>query len=270
MLSGIGDSERLQSFGIQTLHHLPGVGQNLQDHLLAGLAFKSTVKNTLDTIESFPVVFKHLLNFLLFNKGPLTSNIAEAGGFLKTDSQLAGPDLQFLFAPAYFIQHGFKNPPNENGFSVGMVLLQPASVGEVRLENANPSTPPLIDPKYFSDEQDIQTMLKGYRIIEKISAQAPLQAFIEKMVMPAQTLKEDSEIIDFLRSMSETLYHPIGTCKMGNDETAVVDAQLKVHGIDGLRVVDAAIMPTIIRGNTNAPTIMIAEKAADLIKMQNR
>ncbi|MCB0642473.1 MAG: GMC family oxidoreductase N-terminal domain-containing protein [Phaeodactylibacter sp.] len=265
MHSGIGDAETLRQFGIPVVHHLPGVGLNLQDHLLAGIAFKTALRTTLDTVERFPGILKHLFNFMVRHRGPLTSNVAEAGGFWKTDSDLPASDIQFMFAPAYFIQHGFKNPPNENGFSAGMVLLQPQSVGHVGLQDADPNTPPLIDPNYFSAEADIQTMIRGYRIVEQIVAQAPLKAHIEKMVMPERQLHTDEEITDFLRGMCETLYHPVGTCKMGNDSTAVVDAELKVHGIDGLWIADASIMPTIVRGNTNAPTIMIAEKAADLI-----
>lgn len=270
MHSGIGDAGTLQFLELPVVHHLPGVGQNLQDHLLAGISYTTSYKGTLDTIQQLPGFLQHLYNFTVRGTGPFTSNVAEAGGFLRTTPTLPGPDLQFLFAPAYFIQHGFKNPGTGNGFSAGTVLLQPKSIGEVRPTSNDPLAPPRIDPRYFSNEADINTMLKGYRIMEKILAQAPLKQYQQKGFMPETPLEKEEDVIAFLRETVETLYHPVGTCKMGSDPMAVVDDQLRVRGIEGLRVVDASIMPTIVRGNTNAPTIMIAEKAADMILNAHR
>jgi choline dehydrogenase len=268
LCSGVGPGKQLQAMNISVVHDLPGVGQNLQDHLLGGIAFASRSNNTLDTIESFPQVLKHLTQFLFKGKGFLTSNVAEAGGFLRTDPSLPAPDLQFHFAPAFFIKHGFGNPPKKNGFSLGPTLINPQSRGAVSLASPHPQEAPVIDPRYFSDERDLETMVKGYRIAEKILHQSAFDAIRGPQFLPAQPITSQHEIEQHMRETAETLYHPVGTCKMGTDFMSVVDPELKVHGLEGLRVVDASIMPTIVRGNTHAPCVMIAEKAADMIQQR--
>ncbi|NBC09465.1 MAG: choline dehydrogenase [Bacteroidetes bacterium] len=265
MLSGIGAGQQLRQHGIQVAHHLPGVGKNLQDHLLAGAVYHSSHKDTLDSLERFPYSVKHLLRFLLRKRGLLTSNVAECGGFLRTLHGLQAPDLQWHFAPGYFLRHGFDNPKRGNGMGLGTTLICPYSRGEVRLASADPRDKVQIDPQYLSDERDLETLLRGFRITERILAQAAFQPYRQKRFMPSPEVKEEEALRDYLCEWAQTLYHPVGTCKMGRDAQAVVDPQLRVHGIKGLRVADASIMPIIVRGNTNAPAMMIAERLAGLL-----
>jgi choline dehydrogenase len=265
MLSGIGEEQQLRQHGIRVAQHLPGVGKNLQDHLLAGAVYHSSCKDTLDSLERFPHAVKHLLRFLFRRRGLLTSNVAECGGFLRTLPGLQAPDLQWHFSPGYFLRHGFDNPKRGNGLGLGTTLICPYSRGEVRLASADPQEKVQIDPQYLSDERDLEALLRGFRITERILAQAAFLPYREERYMPPPEAQEEEAIKDYLREWSQTLYHPVGTCKMGQDEQAVVDPQLRVHGIQGLRVADASIMPIIVRGNTNAPTMMIAERLAALL-----
>lgn len=264
MVSGIGAAEELKAHQIKVVHDLPGVGKNLQDHLLGGLSMRSSKATTMDGVERFPRILAALWQYFIHKKGPLTSNVAEAGGFWKSDASLAAPDLQFMFAPAFFLEHGFKNPPG-NGFSLGPVLLTPYSVGQLHLQSNSISDALGIDPNYFADERDVQAMVKGCQIAKNILEQPAFDSYRAGMVMPPEEITDEAVMADFLRQYAETLYHPVGTCKMGVDNMAVVDGSLRVKGLKGLRVVDASVMPKIVRGNTNAPTMMIAEKAADLI-----
>jgi choline dehydrogenase len=265
LLSGIGDAAELKELGIEVRHHLPGVGKNLQDHLLVGMAYYTNYSPTLDSSGRFPGILWSVLQYLTRKKGPLTSCVAEAGGFLKSHPELPGPDLQFNFAPAFFIRHGFDNPKRGRGISAGNTLLQPYSQGAVTLSGADVRDPLQIDPRYFSDERDAQTLLKGMRMVEKLFQQPAVKPILKRRFLPEKEHLTDEELLQVIRQYAQTLYHPAGTCKMGNDPMAVVDAELRVHGIEGLRVADASIMPKVVRGNTNAPTYMIAEKAAELV-----
>jgi choline dehydrogenase len=266
MLSGIGDRATLRKHGVDVVHHLPGVGQNLQDHLLVGCVYHTPLKNTLDSAERFPWAIKYLLQFLLRKQGLLTSNIAECGGFLRSLPNQAAPDLQWHFSPGYFLRHGFDNPKTGNGAGLGMTLICPHSRGNVQLQSPDPEDRPLIDPNYLSDTRDIATFIRGYRITERIMAQPVLKPYLKKRFMPPPGVETKPAVIDYIREWAQSLYHPVGTCKMGQGDAAVVDNQLAVYGVDNLRVVDASIMPVIVRGNTNAPAMMIAEKAAELIQ----
>ncbi len=270
LLSGIGDEAQLRQLGIEVNKHLPGVGQNLQDHLLGGVLYHCRQNITLDSAERFPQVLGNLWSYFVGKRGPFTSNVAEGGGFVHTQEGLAAPDMQFHFAPAYYVQHGFKNPKTGNGFGIGATLICPQSRGEVRLASANPADAPLIDPKYFSDERDVQTMIRGCKIARDILTQPAFDLYRGEIFIPEREDISDDEMADYLREYSETLYHPVGTCKMGSDEQAVVDDQLRVRGVERLRVADASVMPVIVRGNTNAATMMIAERAADLLKTSKR
>jgi choline dehydrogenase len=207
----------------------------------------------------------NLLSYLLFKKGPLTSNIAEAGGFVNTQSGLSAPDLQFHFGPVYYINHGFTRPSG-HGFTIGPTLLQPHSRGSITLRSRDPFEHPIIQANYLADEADLQVLVEGVKLARRFAQTQAFAAFRGEEVLPSTQAQSDEAIALYIRNTAETLYHPVGTCKMGNDPMAVVDTNLRVYGVEGLRVVDASIMPTIVRGNTNAPTIMIAEKAADLIK----
>jgi choline dehydrogenase len=260
LLSGVGNGKELQALGISVVHNLAGVGLNLQDHLLAGVMWQSTKPITLTTAES-PL---NIAKYLLFRKGALTSNVAEVGGFVRIDPTAPVPDLQFHFAPSFYVEHGFKNPEG-HGFAIGAIVVQPHSRGTLKLHTADAMVQPAIQPNYYEDERDLQTMVDGCRLARRIGESAPFAPYRGDEVFPGKAVASPSELRDFVRSISETLYHPVGTCKMGHDRLAVVDAHLKVHGISGLRVVDASVMPIITNGNTQAPTIAIAEKAADLI-----
>jgi choline dehydrogenase len=260
MLSGIGAAEHLWALGIPVLVNLPGVGQNLSDHTAVGVGYACKKPITLVNATSFG----NLLRYLLFKKGPLTSNVGEAGGFVKTRPDLPVPDIQIHFAPAYFLDHGFVQPEG-HGFTVGITLVQPKSRGYIKLRSRDPLLPPLIQPNYCAADEDMQTLIAGLKLARQIGQASAFDAYRGEELLPGSDVQEEKGLRAFIRKYLETLYHPVGTCKMGNDPQAVVNSQLQVHGVEGLRVVDASIMPTITTGNTNAPTIMIAEKAADMI-----
>jgi choline dehydrogenase len=267
LLSGIGPADELRQVGIPVALDLPGVGKNLQDHLQAGVVYACKEAVTLETAESFGSIF----NYLTRKQGPLTSNIAEAGGFVKTQANLVAPDIQFHFAPAYFLRHGFDNPKGY-GMSFGATVLRPESRGEITLRFTDPFAPPVIRANYFSDYADLQTFVKGLEFVIDISQSKPFDRYRGEEMWPLKTthgakaMRNNSKLAEeHLKTIAETIYHPVGTCKMGQDEFAVVDAQLRVRGVEGLRVVDASIMPTITSGNTNAPVIAIAEKASEMM-----
>lgn len=270
MLSGVGHGDELKRHGIEVQQHLPGVGKNLQDHLNSGCIYESNYKKTLDTAEGFPRIFSSLYQYLVKKNGPFNSNVGEAGGFCKSSPDQDAPDIQFHFAPAFFVDHGFVKPKG-NGYSLGACLLNPSSKGTVTLASSNPAAKPLIDPNYLSDSDDLRRMLIGVKKAQEICMSKAFQPYFKAHHIPNHFTTDDKVLTDAIYELSHTLYHPVGTCKMGNDDMAVVNDKLMVHGVNNLRVVDASIMPNVTRGNTNAPTIMIAEKASDLIiqrKMQ--
>lgn len=270
-LSGIGDGDDLKKQGIPVTKHLPGVGKNLQDHLIYFAMFHSSYKGSLDSAERFPNIVKHLFNYLVYKKGPFSSNVGEAGAFVKSSPDQPVVDTQYHFGPCYFVEHGFNNPKNGNGYSIGGKVLNPTSKGTVKLASTDFNAAPAIDHNYMSTEDDLRRAIWGYKLAESLGMTNAFTPYRTSLFMPDKALKEDDNAIaDFIRATGETLYHPTSTCKMGNDEMAVVNDELKVHGIKNLRVVDASIMPNVTRGNTNAPTIMIAEKAADMILKEER
>jgi choline dehydrogenase len=265
MLSGIGDPEHLAEHGIETRADLPGVGRNLQDHLFAFNVYRATEPVTLDDAENLV----NLAKYLLFKRGPLTSNIAESGGFARTDAGAGGldaPDLQFHFVPAYLMRHGFDNPEEGHGFSIGVTQLRPESRGRVTLRSDDPLASPAIDPRYLTEEPDLDVLVEGIRMAREIASQSAFDGVRGEEVWPGEGVESDEGLAEWARETVETVYHPVGTCRMGDDDMAVVDDELRVHGVEGLRVVDASVMPTIPGGNTNAPTIAVAERAADLMK----
>jgi choline dehydrogenase len=261
LLSGIGPARDLRALGIPILFDLPGVGKNLQDHLLAGCVYTCTKPVTLEAAETLP----NLLKYVFFKRGPLTSNVAEAGGFVKTRADLPAPDVQLTFGPAYYMRHGFDNPKGY-GFSIMATVLRPQSRGEICLRSDNPFVAPRISANYLSEAYDLRTLVQGVHLTRALAQTQAFDAYRADEMWPGSDLKSNRAIEDHICQTAETLYHPVGTCKMGKDEFSVVDAALRVHGMRGLRVVDASVMPTITSGNTNAPTMMMAEKAAELIK----
>lgn len=261
LLSGIGPADEIKRAGIQPAYDLPGVGKNLQDHVMVSVGYLCTKPVSLASAESVP----NLLRYFLFKRGPLVSNVAEAGIFLRTKSELVEPDLQLLFGPAYYVNHGL-TPRKEHCFGFGPTLITPESRGDISLHSTNPLAPPAIHANYLSTEADMRVVVHGVRLSRQLAHSKAFEAYRGAELHPGTNAQTGIEIAEFVRREAETLYHPVGTCKMGSDSMAVVDARLRVHGIEKLRVVDASIMPRIIAGNTNAPTIMIAEKAADMIR----
>ncbi|WP_336325709.1 GMC family oxidoreductase [Halovenus sp. HT40] len=261
MLSGIGPAEHLEEMGIDVVADLPGVGKNLQDHLYVPVVYDSAEPITLDNAETIANFGK----YKAFGDGPLTSNVGEGGAFLQTPLADDRPDVQFHFAPAYFIEHGFRELDHDHGFSVASLQLRPESRGFVELESTDPRDHPRIDPQYLSAEGDIDVQVEGLKMARKVMQADPFEEYRIEERLPGPDVESDEELADHVRQYGETLYHPVGTCKMGSGEMAVVNDRLRVHGIDGLRVVDASVMPTITSGNTNAPVVAIAEKAAEMI-----
>lgn len=261
MLSGIGPADHLHTFGIPVVVDLPGVGQNLQDHAAIALAYACTQPVSLASAEKIG----NVLNYLLWRRGPLTSSIGEAAAFIKTDPDLPAPDLEIIFGPAYFLEHGFANPSG-HGFTLGAVLLRPESRGCLTLRSNAAFAPPLIQANYFDSQADLGFMVEGLKRARQIAHAQAFEPFRGDEYWPGSSVAGDDALRGYVLDKFQSLYHPVGTCKMGADALAVVDARLRVRGVDGLRVVDASIMPHIVGGHTNAPVIMIAEKAADLIK----
>jgi choline dehydrogenase len=266
MLSGIGPVDHLTEHDIDVVEDSPGVGKNLQDHLNTFVVCHCSEPVSLDDAESLVNVGK----YFALNDGPLTSNIGEAGGFVRTDDEVDVPDVQFHFGPAYFVEHGLQNPETGHGFSLGVLKLRPESRGEIRLDSADPLEDPAIDPAYLTGDGDLETSVEGLKIAREITQTEPLASYHDGEMLPGEDVQTDEELAEFIRDSAETLYHPVGTCKMGDGEEAVVDDHLRVHGVENLRVVDASVMPTITGGNTNAPTIAIAERAAEMIVDQYR
>jgi choline dehydrogenase len=268
LLSGVGPKADLEQHGIVPVHELPGVGRNLQDHLDALVSVRSKTRlgmsfHPLSLWRSLVQLFKYLFQ----KRGDFTSNIAEAGGFLKTDPSEPIPDLQFHFVPIVNAHHGLDltDVRRYYGYSVLTCDLRPKSRGTITLESADPLAPPCIQPNYCEDPRDLDKLVIGIKKAREVLAQPAFAPHRLVELEPGPQVQSDDEIRAWLRGHAETLYHPVGTCKMGQDAMAVVDARLRVHGITGLRVVDASIMPTLVGGNTNAPTTMIAERGADLI-----
>lgn len=264
LLSGIGPEAELKPQGISVQHELPGVGQNLQDHPDTVLCYKSNDTSLLGySLQGGLQMGSALGQYLFKRSGPLASNIGEGGAFLKTDAALSRPDIQLHSVFTLVDDHNRKLHWG-HGYSCHVCVLRPKSVGSVGLTSADPSAAPRIDPNILGHDDDVQTLLKGYRMTQEITAQAPMARYGLQDIY-SDGLYRDEQLIEVLRQRTDTIYHPVGTCRMGNDESAVVDSQLRVHGIQGLRVVDASIMPTLVGGNTNAASIMIAERAAEWI-----
>jgi choline dehydrogenase-like flavoprotein len=264
MLSGIGPEAELKPQGIAVQHELPGVGQNLQDHPDVVLCYKSSDTSLLGfSVSGSPKMGKALVDYLRHRRGPLSSNCAEGGGFLRTDANLARPDIQLHSVIGSVDDHNRKIRWG-HGFSCHVCVLRPKSIGSVGLASAAPSAAPRIDPNFLSHDDDVRTLLKGYRMAREIVGQAPMARFGLKDLY-SEDLHSDEQLIELLRKRTDSIYHPVGTCKMGQDEMAVVDNQLRVRGIESLRVIDASVMPTLVGGNTNAASIMIAERGAEWV-----
>jgi choline dehydrogenase len=259
MLSGIGRPEELELLQIETVAECPEIGANLQDHPNAGCVWLTDREDSL-----FGALNDENLERFQRGEGPLTSNVAEVGGFLRTREGLEAPDIQLHFAAAMFAAEGLV-PADAHGLACGACVLKPRSRGFVAIGSPDPTAKPIIVHNYYEDPDDLRTAIDGTRTVLEIARHSPLAETISgPLFVPASD--SDADIEAHVRSTTQTLYHPVGTCRMGSDATSVLDPELRVRGVQGLRVVDASVMPTVPRGNTNAPTIAVAERAADLIR----
>ena len=267
MLSGIGPAPHLQGLGIDVRHDLPGVGRHLHDHVdvvqvldaphlreLFGLSLSGAV-----------AAIRGIVEWRRRRSGLLTTNFAEAGGFIRSSAAQTRPDLQLHFVIGKLVDHGRKIVLG-HGYSCHVCLLQPKSRGSVTLASADPDDAPLIDPNFLADRDDLDRLVRGFKAMRHILAQPALAGHGARELRASASAQTDAEIEAFIRGHADTIYHPVGTCRMGSGPLDVVDAELRVRGIDALRVVDAGVMPRIVSGNTSAPTVMIAEKAADMIR----
>ncbi|MBV9539838.1 MAG: choline dehydrogenase [Alphaproteobacteria bacterium] len=264
LLSGIGDPEILNRFDIPVVAALKGVGKNLQDHLDASIQYESSQPITLFSQSNRLNALKTGLNYVLFKKGLATGQGLESGGFVKSRPDLENPDLQFHFIAALMTDHTRKKS-DRHGFMAHVCQLRPQSRGYISLKSADPLAAPIIQPNYLEAEEDRRAMREGTKIARELFAQTAFDPYRGPELWPGAHIRTDEQIDAWIRKTAETIYHPVGSCKMGKDSEAVVDASLRVYGVEGLRVVDASVMPTLVSGNTNAPTIMIAEKASDMI-----
>ncbi|RWQ41074.1 MAG: alanine-phosphoribitol ligase [Mesorhizobium sp.] len=264
MQSGIGPADHLKSVGVTPVHDLPGVGSNLQDHLDLFVIAECTGDHTYDNYAKLHRTVWAGLQYLLLKKGPVASSLFETGGFWYADPTAASPDIQLHLGLGSGIEAGVEKLKNP-GVTLNSAFLRPHSRGTVRLNSADPADHPLIDPNYWSDPYDRDMSIKGLRLAREIMRQKALASYVLREVLPGPTLTSDDELFDYACRSSKTDHHPVGTCRMGHDAMSVVTPDLKLRGIEGLRVCDASVMPRIPSSNTNAPTIMVGEKGADLI-----
>ncbi len=264
LLSGIGPGDHLAEVGIPLVHDLPGVGQHLMDHIQVPLAYHCEAPVSLVDKDK-PEQIKRYQEEKM---GLLTSNLGESGGFVRLNPDSPAPELQYHFGPDWFVRHGFETPDG-HGFTILVGLVGTMSVGELKLHSADPFAPPSIDFACLMEDSDVQALLDGVKLGRKIAAASPFEPYRGAEFLPGERVTADDELIHFIREFSTTIYHPACSCRMGRDPLAVVDDQLRVHGMAGLRVADASIMPRIINANTNAPCIMIGEKAAAMILEDN-
>jgi choline dehydrogenase len=264
-LSGVGPAELLKQHGIDVVLDAPGVGHDLQDHLQVRIVTRCSQRITLNDIVNHPLRRVAAgARYAAFRKGPLTIAAGTSGAFFKTDPRLATPDIQIHFIPFSTDKMG-EQLHTFSGFSASVCQLRPESRGSLRIRSADPAAPPEIRINYLATEADRRANIDGLRILRKILAAPALKPYVVDEVYPGAKLVSDEDLLAFCRQTGSTVYHPTSTCRMGHDALAVVDERLRVRGIEGLRVVDASIMPDLVSGNTNAPVIMIAEKASDMI-----
>lgn len=269
MLSGIGPREAIERAGIAPLHDLPGVGENLQDHLDVSVIVRDRTGNSIGVAgNTLPRALSGLIEYRRKGTGMFQSNAAEAGGFARLSPESRRPEIQFHFLPTILRDHGRK-PVWGHGMTLHCCQLRPKSRGTIRLQSADPYAEPLIDPAYLTHHDDISELLAGLKLGRRIMSSPAIAAISGgKEIDPGPKRQDDGSLVEFIRASAETIYHPVGTCRMGQDDMAVVDDRLRVRGIDGLRVADASIMPRLIGGNTNAPCMVIGEKAAGYIRAE--
>jgi len=265
LLSGIGDGDMLKRFGIAVISDLKGVGRNLQDHLDCSIQYECSQPITLYSAQKPHNMLRAGLQYMMFGTGVATSQGLESGAFLKSRPDLETPDLQYHFIAALMFDHT-RRKADRHGFMAHVCQLRPESRGTISIRSTDPSDPPVIQPNYLEAEEDRRALREGVKIAREVFAQSAFDPYRGPELMPGAHVQKDDQIDAFVRKTAETIYHPVGTAKMGKDDMSVVDTQLRVYGVEGLRVVDASVMPALVSGNTNAPTIMIAEKISDAIR----
>jgi choline dehydrogenase len=269
-LSGIGPAPLLSKLGIPVVQDSPGVGENLQDHLQIRLIFESTRRTTNDDLNSWLGQAKLGLQWLMYRSGPLAVGINQGGCFMRVlPNQAKTPDLQFHVATLSADMAGGKVHAF-SGLTMSICQLRPESRGHIRIRSTNPFEPPEMQPNYLATDLDRRTAVAGMKAARTIAASSVMRPYIRREIKPGPDASDDAALLEFCRNHGATIFHPSGTCKMGHDPLAVVDARLRVHGVAGLRVIDCSVMPTLVSGNTNAPAVMMAEKAADMIREDAR
>jgi choline dehydrogenase len=265
-LSGVGQPDRLRGLGIDVRHELPGVGENLQDHYVSRATFRIRGARTLNERMRGLSLLGEVAKFAFARTGGLAAPAGIVFGFVRTRPELETPDVQYHIAHASFRDPKKRLLDGFPGLTIGPCQLRPASRGTLHIRSADPFAAPRIAPNFLHEAVDRDTQVAGLRIARDLAAAQPLARFVEAEITPGPDVLSDAQLLDYAARTGATVYHPVGTCKMGADPMAVVDQELRVHGLEGLRVADASVMPRLVSGNTNAPVIMIAEKAADLIK----
>jgi choline dehydrogenase-like flavoprotein len=268
LLSGIGPADELRAAGVEVVHDLPGVGKNLHDQVEVYITAESTQPISYNGEDRWHKAILHALQWGLYKTGPATATITEVGAFLSSSESVRSPDIQLHFLPAIVVWPDDTRTAARvpgHGFTILACNVRPRSRGEVRIASPDPRQAPIIDPNYLAEEEDWAISIEGFRWIRKVMAMPALQAHTKREQMPGPAVESDEQIREYIRRWGKTDYHPVGTCKMGVDDMAVVDPELRVHGLEGLRVIDSSIMPNIISGNTQAPSMMIGEKGADLV-----
>lgn len=265
MLSGVGEGAHLRQLGIEVVHDLPAVGTNLHDHLAVAVLME--MRNTESygiSVRTLPRAAWNLLEYAVSRKGPLASNVFESTAFLRTTSGLHRPDVQLVFQTARRNRSTFPFPLG-HGFAFSAVNLYPKSRGRIRLASSDPSVHPDIDPNLLGDPADVAPLVRGIQLGRVVARSAPFARYRAREAQPGPAVQDEKAIADYVRRASSTVHHPVGTCYMGTDPRSVVDSQLRVRGVEALRVVDASVFPSIVGGNTNAPIVMVAERAADML-----
>jgi len=266
MLSGIGPADDLRALGIDVVHDLPGVGENLTDHFGIDIVAELNGPHSLDKYNKLHWMAWAGLQYALFRTGPVTSNVVEGGAFWYADSDAPMPDLQFHFLAGAGAEEGVESVASGSGITLNSYTLRPKSRGTVKLRSSDPAANPIVDPNFLAEPDDLKTSAEGVRISREIFRQQSLQKYIKRMHLPDDDVQSQADFEAYARQYGRTSYHPTCTCKMGVDEMAVVDPELRVRGLEGIRICDSSVMPSLIGSNTNAPTIMIGEKASDLVR----
>ncbi|MGO1074952.1 GMC family oxidoreductase [Inquilinus sp. CA228] len=265
LLSGIGPAEQLRRHGVKVVHDLPGVGRNYQDHMEMSLVYRLTGQHSYDKYKRLGWQAWAGLEYALFRSGPVTSNVAEGGAFWRSSGNEASPDLQLFFLAGAGVEDGVDAVPGGNGCTVSVTQTRPRSRGYVELRGPDPDLPPLIVPNYLTDPHDLACMADGARLAQEIMGQPVLRSYVAGPHVPSRPLASGTDLENFVRKEAHPGLHPCGTCRIGRDDMAVVDPELRVRGIDGLRIADASVMPNIVSGNLNSVAIMIGERAAAFV-----